>query len=191
MAESFRYPSPIEGCDCIICTRKGADDNYQEPQPLFQTYKLVRCDDSGLSEMSHHDFAEFEGKHTKHAEWLTVSQNPKNASWWKVCSKLLKNIVREKDSKPFKGPVDIVALNIPDYHTYVKHPMDLLTIEQRLNSDPCQYTNPHDFVSDVRMVFRNCFVYNQPNTYIWRIADTLSRKFEEQLISYGNIMQGF
>lgn len=39
MVETFRYPQPVENCDCIICTRKGVNEEYVDPPPLFQTYK--------------------------------------------------------------------------------------------------------------------------------------------------------
>lgn len=65
--------------------------------------------------------------------------------------------------------------------------MDFGTIDRRLNADEPYYTNPHDFIADVRTIFRNCFVYNQAGTFVWRLAEILSKKFEEQLHSFVTI----
>nr|GMC55607.1 transcription factor GTE8-like [Ipomoea batatas] len=46
----------------------------------------------------------------------------------------------------FNEPVDPVKLNIPDYFTVIKHPMDLGTIKKKLASG--QYSNPLDFLAD-------------------------------------------
>lgn len=151
----------------------------------------MKVDDTSgnLTEMDDADYADFEAKHPRQALWVGTENNIRQTAWWKICNKLLKNLLREKDSKPFKEPVDPVALNILDYHMYIKHPMDLgyvhgcfisilnicilyifiylhRTIEKRLMAIPCQYTNPHDFINDVRMVFRNCYVYNKRQTYV-------------------------
>uniref|UniRef100_A0A0A9XAJ0 Bromo domain-containing protein n=1 Tax=Lygus hesperus TaxID=30085 RepID=A0A0A9XAJ0_LYGHE len=123
-----------------------------------ETSELVDMDDA--------DYAEFETKYPRQVLWVDDGTNVRQTAWWKICNKLLKNLLREKDSKPFREPVDPIALNILDYHTYIKHPMDLGTIEKRLMAIPCQYTNPHDFINDVRMVFRNCYVYNKRHTYV-------------------------
>ena len=51
------------------------------------------------------------------------------------CSKLLHNLKTWKHYPIFAEPVDPVQLNIPDYPDIVKNPMDLGTIEQRLNAN--------------------------------------------------------
>jgi bromodomain-containing factor 1 len=155
-----------------------------EPPAVFTAYKLVKVDSSGnQTDLTEEEFQEFERRYPKHAEW-TQNSNPKNTQWHKMCFKLLKNVLRDKDVKMFKDPVNPVVLNIPDYPKFVRHPMDFGTIDQRLNSEPCYYTNPHDFIADMRMVFRDCYVYNQAHTHVWKLAEALSRKFEEQLASF-------
>lgn len=104
-----------------------------------------------------------------------------------MLSKLVKTLMREKDAGPFKVPVDVVALRIPDYPRIIRHPMDLGTIDRWLSEEPCVYTHPHQVINDVRMVFRNCYTYNAATTVIWKMAESLSRKFEEQLAAYANV----
>ena len=49
---------------------------------------------------------------------------------------------------------------IPDYPVIIKHPIDLRTIETKLNAG--QIETPDEFVALVRTVFRNAYVYNKP-----------------------------
>lgn len=42
------------------------------------------------------------------------------------------------------------------------------------------YASPDEFASDVRMVWRNTFLYNQPALAIYQWARELSIKFEQQ-----------
>jgi hypothetical protein len=195
MVEPFRFPSKVHGCDCIICERKGVDmTTYQEPLMLFDLYKVAKVDDASgdYSDLTADDIQQFEAKFPKHAEWLSETGtgepvNVKKTNWHKVCVQLLKNILRDKEVKHFRNPVDTVALNIPDYPVYIKHPMDFGTIERRLSAEPCEYETPYDVISDIRMVFRNCYVFNAKGTPIWRIAERISMKFEEQLINFASL----
>lgn len=57
---------------------------------------------------------------------------------------------------PFEKPVSLEAY--PDYMQYVQHPMDLQTIERKVNSD--SYETPEDFEYDCTLVFKNCEAYN-------------------------------
>jgi hypothetical protein len=41
----------------------------------------------------------------------------------------------------------------------VTHPMDLFTIKSKLEND--QYARLEEFEKDVRLIFRNCYTYNQ------------------------------
>ena len=49
-------------------------------------------------------------------------------------------------------------LQAPDYHRVIKHPMDLGTIKYRLNT--IHYKNAEEFVKDLKLMFANCYTYN-------------------------------
>ena len=78
------------------------------------------------------------------------------------CHQLLKPLLRMPDAHYFLHPVDWRTLNIPDYPTIVKDPMDLGTIEGKLSNGT--YLSVDDFVRDVRLVFHNCRLYNPAHT---------------------------
>ena len=76
----------------------------------------------------------------------------------------------------FNAPVDAEALNLPDYHTVVKHPMDLGTIRARLEAG--SYTSHKDLANDVRLVFSNAQLFNPPTHPVHLAAGRLSDEFE-------------
>lgn len=47
---------------------------------------------------------------------------------------MVRNLKRNKNAPPFLKPVDAVALHIPDYYKIILEPMDLGTIEARLQA---------------------------------------------------------
>lgn len=79
---------------------------------------------------------------------------------------------------PFLRPVDVVALNIPDYVDIVKHPMDLSTIEKKLNDK--DYAEPEEFEQDIRLMFNNCYLYNPPTLPVHKIAKQLEKVFDDK-----------
>lgn len=87
--------------------------------------------------------------------------------------------VRELTSKkhmnynfPFLVPVDAVALNIPNYGAIVKEPMDLGTIQTKLANN--RYENGDQFEREVRLVFKNCYLFNPDGTDV----NTMGRRLE-------------
>ncbi|GAA6003921.1 hypothetical protein JCM10207_006468 [Rhodosporidiobolus poonsookiae] len=52
----------------------------------------------------------------------------------KFAINMVRNLKRNKHAGPFLKPVDAVALHIPDYYKIITHPMDLGTVEARLQS---------------------------------------------------------
>ena len=55
----------------------------------------------------------------------------------------------------FIEPVDPVALRCPDYSDFVKKPMSLSVVMRKLGSgpgQPQQYSDPADFIADMRQV---------------------------------------
>ena len=55
----------------------------------------------------------------------------------KQCLTVLKAIQRKKEAIFFLEPVDWKALNLPLYPTLIKKPMDLGTVERKLQESPC------------------------------------------------------
>ncbi|KQJ94930.1 transcription factor GTE9 isoform X2 [Brachypodium distachyon] len=98
------------------------------------------------------------------------------APLFKKCQDLLRNLMRHRYGQTFSIPVDPVKLNIPDYFDIVKHPMDLGTIQKKLNSG--SYPTPWEFAADVRLTFSNAILYNPHNNVVHQMAKTMSSHFE-------------
>uniref|UniRef100_A0A0E0LQU9 Bromo domain-containing protein n=1 Tax=Oryza punctata TaxID=4537 RepID=A0A0E0LQU9_ORYPU len=98
------------------------------------------------------------------------------AEAFKQCGNLLKNLFKHQWAGPFLVPVDAVKLNIPDYFDIIKKPMDLGTIEKKLNAG--MYSTPWDFAADVRLTFDNAMTYNPIGNDVNLMAKTLKRIFE-------------
>ncbi|KAG2316307.1 hypothetical protein Bca52824_019429 [Brassica carinata] len=94
----------------------------------------------------------------------------------KQCDTLLKKLWSHPHSWVFQAPVDVVKLNLPDYLTIIKHPMDLGTVKKKLASGV--YSSPHEFAADVRLTFTNAMTYNPPGHDVHIMADILSKLFE-------------
>ncbi|XWS44048.1 hypothetical protein CRYUN_Cryun15aG0011500 [Craigia yunnanensis] len=94
----------------------------------------------------------------------------------KQCEGLLKRLMGHQYGWVFNQPVDIVKLNIPDYFTVIKHPMDLGTIKKKVASGA--YASPLEFHADVRLTFSNAMTYNPSGNNVHVMADTLYKFFE-------------
>ena len=68
--------------------------------------------------------------------------------------------------------VDAVKLGLHDYHTIIKHPMDLGTVRRKLAAN--DYDGPEAFANDVRLIFNNCYKYNPPDHDVVLMARKLS-----------------
>ena len=94
------------------------------------------------------------------------------------CYEILRFLQTREDSQPFLEPVDWQAYGLTDYPEIIQHPMDLGTIQTKLESGA--YRDPHAFASDVRLVFENCAKYNRPDSDLYLTADKLSKLFEKK-----------
>lgn len=92
-----------------------------------------------------------------------------------IQKKVLPAIWSHKFSWPFKKPVDAVKLNLPDYHTLIKHPMDFGTIRKRLMTK--YYNSASECQEDMKLVFSNCFIYNKPELDISIMGRALEKIF--------------
>ncbi|XP_050379273.1 transcription factor GTE8 isoform X2 [Argentina anserina] len=101
-----------------------------------------------------------------------------NAQLMKQCENLLNQLMKHHHAWVFEKPVDVVQLNIPDYFTVIKHPMDLGTVKSKLTS--CAYSSPLSFAADVRLTFSNAMTYNPPSNDVHIMAQVLSKYFEQR-----------
>ncbi|CAB4054287.1 BPTF [Lepeophtheirus salmonis] len=100
-----------------------------------------------------------------------------------LVKKLVKQLISNRNSWPFKEPVD--PNDVPNYYTVVKEPMDLQTIELRVNQS--QYQRLSDFVGDVMRIFENCRYFNQDNSQVLRCAESLENYFAQKLAHHNTI----
>ncbi|KAL4935488.1 hypothetical protein BDV06DRAFT_127165 [Aspergillus oleicola] len=85
--------------------------------------------------------------------------------------RFLNQIQNHKQAWPFLHPVN--KDEVPDYYNVIVEPMDLSTIEERLEQDT--YAAPKDLVRDLKLVFSNCRQYNDATTVYAKCAAKLEK----------------
>ncbi|ORX42682.1 hypothetical protein DM01DRAFT_1350220 [Hesseltinella vesiculosa] len=75
----------------------------------------------------------------------------------------------------FAAPVDPIALQIPTYYDYVKHPMDLGTVLSKLE----RYQSANELLDDVKQVVVNCYLFNLPDDIVCRWGHSLESDFNQ------------
>lgn len=100
-------------------------DSRQRKKVQVQTkfqYQIVRATRTGqLEDLSDGELERFEQRFPQIASrW----QNDPT-SWQEQCKRLLDNLMQNKIAQPFNIPVDPIQLNLPDYFTVIKTPMDM------------------------------------------------------------------
>src|SRR5260370_454037 len=88
-------------------------------------------------------------------------------------------------------PLILIAWYIPHYLTIVKHPMDSSMIDVRLaasnpskpnpNHSVTQYLSIQEFITDMKLMFDNCYLFNGPDHVILQCARQLQAMFEWSL----------
>ncbi|KAK8940276.1 Transcription factor GTE8 [Platanthera guangdongensis] len=112
----------------------------------------------------------------RNCEAKQVSSSPSIVALMKQCETLLKRLMTHNYGWVFNNPVDVVKLNLPDYFTYIKQPMDLGTVRSKLASGA--YSSPWDFASDVRLTFSNAIAYNPPGSDVYVMSGVMNGLFE-------------
>ncbi|RAH85687.1 Bromodomain-containing protein [Aspergillus japonicus CBS 114.51] len=119
---------------------------------------------------------------------LPYAAKPKKKKYqWELrfCTEVCEEMYKPKHfnyAAPFYYPVDPVALNIPTYHSIIKKPMDLSTVQTKLKAG--QYENAREFELDMRLIFKNCFKFNIPGdpTYVagQRLEEIFNQKWAQK-----------
>lgn len=90
---------------------------------------------------------------------------------------LLRQIKKAKDSLPFREPVDPIKLNIPRYFEVIDRPMDLSSIEKKLNVG--EYPTTQALVNDFTLMIDNCVTFNGLENPVTKMGKNIQAMFEK------------
>lgn len=88
---------------------------------------------------------------------------------------VVRSLRRTKDARPFSMPVDAVKLNVPHYYDIITKPMDLQTMERKLNTS--EYTDLETFVSDFKQILENCAIFNGADHAVTQMSRSMEAAF--------------
>jgi len=88
---------------------------------------------------------------------------------------IIKIVIKHTHAWPFLKPVDTKALNIPDYFTIIKNPMDITTVKKRLDNN--YYWSADEAIRDFNQMIQNCLLYNKPGEDVVTMANILQKEF--------------
>lgn len=77
----------------------------------------------------------------------------------------------------FMFPVDPVALNIPEYLSIIKKPMDLSTIRKKIDNHA--YTSGDQINTDVLLMVDNAMTFNRPGEFVHIAAEMVKKAWQE------------
>ena len=95
---------------------------------------------------------------------------------------IIQNLIDNPDSTEFRQPVDYVALGLHDYPSIIKNPIDLSSVQKKLQQ--FKYKLVEECLDDVQLVWDNCKTYNAHGSWIWKLADKLERLFKKYVKNY-------
>ncbi|KAI9193089.1 Bromodomain-containing protein [Polychytrium aggregatum] len=172
-------------CLCMASGQREENQDRSAPlgkQWLAQPGILSCCGSSAASKPRPRREVPTPVKETPMSPKKTASKKSLTAEL-KWCTHLHKELSGKRYSEfnwPFLEPVDPIKLNVPTYFSVIKYPMDLSTVRQKLESG--SYDGYDDFYFDIHKIFENCYVFNLPDTEVYRCAQKLETAFEEKWI---------
>ncbi|KAI9251722.1 hypothetical protein BY458DRAFT_444054 [Sporodiniella umbellata] len=101
---------------------------------------------------------------------------------------IITNAMTNPHAFEFLRPVDPEKQGVPHYFTIIKKPMDLSTIKSKIKNN--EYLSPLEMKEDVKLMLRNCYTFNPPETYVYNEAKSLEDSFNQDWKRYfGNYVR--
>ena len=180
----------VVGHDSIV------DEDYDELE-----YRILVLPDPGLSGPAKAFWATLDVR----ADTATLMCQPLDDSsvWYSIeqfdyhvgspayreCQSIITWLRRQAKAQPFLEPVDPVALNVPSYFDVIKNPMDISTMQEKLENGQYSSIPPGQtmgqtpvarmlngsFRKDVELIFDNAMLFNPPDDWIHQAAAHLKK----------------
>lgn len=113
--------------------------------------------------------------------WLeemdNLAQKPKRGPHYNFMVTLLTELTNHPLAWPFAVPVN--KEEVGDYYEVIKEPMDLSTMELKLEND--KYESFDQFLYDCRLIFNNCRSYNAETTTYYKNATKLEKFINKKI----------
>jgi histone acetyltransferase len=106
-----------------------------------------------------------------------MARQPRHGPNYNQLLHLLNDMQNHPSAWPFLNPVN--RDDVADYYEVIKEPMDLSTMEVKLESD--NYNTPDDFIRDAKKIFDNCRKYNNETTPYAKSANKLEKYMWQQI----------
>jgi histone acetyltransferase len=106
-----------------------------------------------------------------------MARQPRHGPNYNQLLHLLNDMQNHPSAWPFLNPVN--RDDVADYYEVIKEPMDLSTMEVKLESD--NYITPDDFIRDAKKIFDNCRKYNNETTPYAKSANKLEKYMWQQI----------
>ncbi|EQB51886.1 hypothetical protein CGLO_08526 [Colletotrichum gloeosporioides Cg-14] len=106
-----------------------------------------------------------------------LARQPRHGPNYNQLLHLLNDLQNHQSAWPFLVPVN--KDDVADYYEVIKEPMDLSTMETKLEAD--QYATPEDFIRDAKLIFDNCRKYNNESTPYAKSANKLEKYMWQQI----------
>lgn len=116
------------------------------------------------------------------ADMSRPAEIPRRGRLYEMLRPLLNELQGHHAAWPFLKPVD--AEEVPAYYTVITSPMDLATMESKLESDV--YGSLPEFIADFNLIVANCRTFNDPDTSYCKNATNLEKFFQERLRARGS-----
>lgn len=91
----------------------------------------------------------------------------------------VQHVMDHEGAWPFLEPVS--ALDVPDYYTIIKDPIDLGTMKARLVTQTGHYMTLEMLTADMRRMCANARVYNAADTPFYKLAEKMDTLYEQYL----------
>ncbi len=111
-----------------------------------------------------------------------VADAPRRGTLYEMLRPLLNELQGHPAAWPFLKPVD--GEEVPSYYTVITNPMDLSTMEEKLEADG--YGSLPEFIGDFNLIISNCRTFNDPDTSYCKNATNLEKFFQDRLRARGS-----
>ncbi|UZJ56427.1 hypothetical protein CBS101457_005747 [Exobasidium rhododendri] len=109
-----------------------------------------------------------------------LARRPKRGPHHTIMRHILVELSNHAAAWPFTNPVN--AQDVPDYYEHIKEPMDLSTMETKLEKN--QYATISDLLHDAQLIFDNCRTYNPSTSVYAKQANRLDKFVSENVVAW-------